>query len=87
MEAKLGLYDVYYNILGTGVVPQSWYRTTVVPIVKPCKDSLLSGSYRPRKLLLVAGSSWKNDLYTWGYCLLLNMILEKEEVREIFRPC
>jgi hypothetical protein len=47
MEANLCLRDIYNDILATKVVPQSWHRTNAVPIVKPGKDPLLSGSYRP----------------------------------------
>jgi hypothetical protein len=34
------------------MVPQSWYRTKVVPIAKPGKDPLISGSYRPGRKLM-----------------------------------
>jgi hypothetical protein len=45
MEAKkLCRLDIYNDILATGLVPQSWHRTKVVPIEKPVKDPLLSGS-------------------------------------------
>jgi hypothetical protein len=33
------------------VVPESWYRTKVVPILKPGKNPVLSDSYRPITLL------------------------------------
>jgi hypothetical protein len=33
-EAKLCLLGIYNAILVTGVVPQNWHRTKVVPIVK-----------------------------------------------------
>jgi hypothetical protein len=55
IEAKLCLLDIYNDILGTGVVPQSWYRTRVVPIVKSNKDYLLLSLYRPISL-------WRKDV-------------------------
>jgi hypothetical protein len=51
MEAKLCLLDIYNDILVKGLVPQSWHRTKAVPILKPGKDPLLSGSYRPISML------------------------------------
>jgi hypothetical protein len=45
------LLDIYNDILATRVVPQSWHRTKVVSIVKPGKNPLLLGSYRPISLL------------------------------------
>jgi hypothetical protein len=59
-EAKLCLLDIYNDILRTGVVPESWYRTKVVPILKPGKNPALSDSYRPISLLAHEG----DDLYT-----------------------
>jgi hypothetical protein len=52
MEAMLCLLDNYNDILAMGVVPQSWHRIKVVPIVRPSKDPSLSGSYRPIGLLV-----------------------------------
>jgi hypothetical protein len=51
MRAKLCLLDIYNDILVTGVVPQSWHRTKDVPIMKPGKNFLLSGTYRPISML------------------------------------
>jgi hypothetical protein len=50
-EAKLCLLEIYYDILRTGMVPKSWYRTKVVPILKPGKNPALSDSYKPISLL------------------------------------
>jgi hypothetical protein len=51
-EARLCLLDIYNDILRTVVVPESWYRTKVMPILKPGKNPLLSDSYRPISLLV-----------------------------------
>jgi hypothetical protein len=50
-EARLCLLDIYNDILRTVVVPESWYRTKIVPILKPGKNFTLSDSYRPISLL------------------------------------
>jgi hypothetical protein len=57
MEAKLCLLD--NDILAKRVMPQSWHRTKVMLIVKPGKDPLLSGSYRPISLL----AHGEDDMY------------------------
>jgi hypothetical protein len=61
MEAKLGLLDIYNEILATGLVPQSWHRTKVMPIVKPGKNPLISGSYRPICLLVCGRHFWAEN--------------------------
>jgi hypothetical protein len=47
----LCLFDIYNDILRAGLVPKSWYRTKVVPILKPGENPALSDSYRPISLL------------------------------------
>jgi hypothetical protein len=49
MKVKSCLFDIYNDILATEVVPQSWHRKEVEPIVKSGKDPL-SCSYRPISL-------------------------------------
>jgi hypothetical protein len=53
METKLCMFDIYNDIMGTAVVPHSWYWTKLVPIVKLGKDSMFGAC------LLMAGSLWK----------------------------
>jgi hypothetical protein len=65
MKTKLCLLDTYNDILATGVVSQSWHRTKVVPIVKPGKDLLLSGSYRPISLLACSRKLVGSDRKEW----------------------
>jgi hypothetical protein len=50
-EARLCLLEIYNDILRTGVVAESWYRTKVVLILKPGKNPALSDSDRPISLL------------------------------------
>jgi hypothetical protein len=89
MEAKLCLLDIYNDILATGVVLQSWHREKVVPIVKPGKDPLLSGSYKPISLLACGRKLMEKMICTrlnfWAEkngCLLLSNVLETKKVRE-----
>jgi hypothetical protein len=72
-EAKLCLLDIYNDILRTGVVLESWYRTKVVPIMKPGKNPALSDSYRPISLLACGR---KDDLY----CTHLDFWAAKNEI-------
>jgi hypothetical protein len=53
METKLCMFDIYNDIMGTAVVPHSWYWTKLVPIVKLGKVSMFGAC------LLMAGSLWK----------------------------
>jgi hypothetical protein len=46
-EAKLYLLGIFNEIMSTGMIPESWLRTKVVPILKPRKDPKLSDSYKP----------------------------------------
>jgi hypothetical protein len=39
-----------YLLGGTGMIPESWLRTKVVPILKPRKGPELSDSYSPINL-------------------------------------
>jgi hypothetical protein len=96
MEIKLCMLDIYNDILATEVVPQSWHRTKVAPVVKPGKDSLLSGSYRPIRLLacgrkliekMICTHLWTFGQKRMAYCLLLSMVLEKKIVRAIVWQC
>jgi hypothetical protein len=50
-EAKWYLLGIFNEIMGTGMIPGSWLRTKVMPILKPRKDRELSDSYRPISLL------------------------------------
>jgi hypothetical protein len=43
--------SAWNEIMGTGMILESWLRTKVVPILKPRKDSELLDSYRPISLL------------------------------------
>jgi hypothetical protein len=41
-EAKRYLLGIFNEIMGMGMIPESWVRTKVVPILKPRKDPELS---------------------------------------------
>jgi hypothetical protein len=82
-EAKLCLLEIYNDILRTGMVPESWYRTKVVLILEPGKNSALSDKFDR----LWTETHGGDDLYTsvfgqrkMGCCLRLNMDLGREEV-------
>jgi hypothetical protein len=51
-EAKRYLFGIFNEIMSTGMIPGSWLRTMVVPIMKPRKNPELSDSYRPPISLL-----------------------------------
>jgi hypothetical protein len=46
-EAKQFLLEIFNVILATGIVPEPWKRTKVIPILKPGKDAGSADSYRP----------------------------------------
>jgi hypothetical protein len=48
-EAKGYLLGIFNKIMGTGMIPESWLRTKVVPILKTRKDPELSDSYNSDK--------------------------------------
>jgi hypothetical protein len=50
-EAKRYLLGIFNEVVSLGMIPGSWLRTKVVPILKPRKDPDLSDSYRPISLL------------------------------------
>jgi hypothetical protein len=56
--------DIYNDILAIRGEPQRWHRTKVMPIVKPEKDPLLSGSYRPINLLVCGRKLLEKMIYT-----------------------
>jgi hypothetical protein len=71
MEAKFCLLDIYNDILATGVVPQSWHRTKVVPIiVKFGRDPLLSGLSRPISMLACGRKLMKKMIMYTAFGLL-----------------
>jgi hypothetical protein len=45
-EAKRYLLGMFNEIIGTGMIPERWLRTKVMPILKPRKDPELLDSYR-----------------------------------------
>jgi hypothetical protein len=63
-EAKRYLLGIFNEIMSTGMIPESWLRTKVVPILKPRKDPDLSESYRPISLLPFARNLLKMMLCT-----------------------
>jgi hypothetical protein len=75
MEAKLCLCDIYYDILGSRVVPQSGYRKKIVPIVNSGKDLLLAGSYK-LICLLACGRKFKEKMI----CKRLDFLAEKNGI-------
>jgi ribonuclease HI len=50
-EAKEYLLIIFNDILKTGVIPENWQKTKVIPILKPGKDPNNADSYRPISLL------------------------------------
>jgi hypothetical protein len=66
-EAKLCLFDIYNDILRTGVVPESWYRTKVEPIFKTREKSRAVGFVQTDKFArLWTKAHGEDNLYTAG---------------------
>jgi hypothetical protein len=76
-EAKRYLFEIFNEIMSTGMIPESWLRTKFVPIVKPRKNPELSDSNRPPISLL---SCARKLLKNMTYCLA-SMVFEKAGTR------
>jgi hypothetical protein len=74
-EAKRYLLDIFNEVVGSGMTPESWLRTKVVPILKPRKDPKLFDSYRPISLLPCARKPLEKML-----CTRLDYWAEKYDV-------
>jgi hypothetical protein len=53
LEGKKFLLHFFNDILSNVVVPGSWQKTKIIPILKPVKNLSNSDSYRPISMLLM----------------------------------
>jgi hypothetical protein len=61
---KKFLLNIFNDILSNGVVPGSWQRTKIIPILKPGKNSSNSDSYRPISMLPCARKMFEKIILT-----------------------
>lgn len=65
------LLNIYNNIFSTGIYPQAWKTSLIVPILKPGKSPLDVCSYRPISLLPCLGKLLEKMIATrlsWYAC-------------------
>jgi hypothetical protein len=63
-QAKIFLLEIYNDILLTGVVPDSWQKTKIIPILKPGKSADNADFYRPISLLSCNRKLFEKIIFT-----------------------
>lgn len=79
------LIRLFNSILNTGVIPQQWKTSTIIPILKPNKDKTSVNSYRPISLIPCTSKILEKIIatrITWA--LLKNKHLSNHQVA--FKP-
>jgi hypothetical protein len=88
-EAKRYLLRIFNEIRSTGMIPESWLKTKVVPILKPRKDPELSDSYYLARVNIwkrCCKPVWIIGLKNLTYCRLASMVFEKAGGQGIVDP-
>lgn len=75
------LQKLYNNIFTTGIIPQSWKISTIIPIPKPNKDITTIEGYRPISLISCLSKTLEKIIATRiTWYLLKNKLLSTHQV-------